>query len=104
MREERRLRVFKNRVLRKIFGPKTNEVTGDRRNEEENEMTAACSVYGGRGEVYTGFWWGNLRERDHLQDPNVHVRLILRLIYRKWDVEAWIGSSWLRIGRGGGLL
>jgi len=24
-----------------------------------------------RGEVYTGFWWGNLRERDHLEDPGV---------------------------------
>jgi len=23
----------------------------------------------GRGEVYTGFWWGNLRERSHLEDP-----------------------------------
>jgi len=25
----------------------------------------------GREEVYTGFWWGNLRERDHLGDPGV---------------------------------
>jgi hypothetical protein len=30
------------------------------------------------GEVYTGFWWGNLRERDHLEDPGVDVRIILR--------------------------
>jgi hypothetical protein len=29
MREERRLRVFKNRVLRRIFGPKRGEVTGE---------------------------------------------------------------------------
>jgi len=49
-------------------------------------MTVACSAYGGRGEVYTGFCWGNLRERNHLEDPDVHVRIILRLIYRKWDV------------------
>jgi hypothetical protein len=27
-----------------------------------------CSTYGG-GEAYTWFWWGNLRESDHLQDP-----------------------------------
>ena len=31
----------------------------------------------GREEVYTGFWWGNLRERDHLEDPGVNGRTIL---------------------------
>ena len=54
----------------------------------------------GRREVYTGFWWGNLREIDHLEDPGVDERIILKLIFRKWDVGAWIGSSWLRIGAG----
>jgi len=34
----------------------------------------------GSGEVYTGFWWGNLRERDHLEDPRVDGRIILRWI------------------------
>jgi hypothetical protein len=43
---------------------------------------------------------GNLRERDHLEDPGVERRIILRWIFRKWDVEARIGSIWLRIGRG----
>ena len=67
MREERRLRVFENRVLRKVFGPKRDEVTGEWRklhNEElndlyplpnivrvvkieTNEMGRACSPYGG---------------------------------------------------------
>jgi len=32
----------------------------------------------GRLEVYTGFWWESLRERDHLEDPGVDVRIILR--------------------------
>jgi len=58
----------------------------------------------GRGGVYTGFWWGSLRERDHLVDPGVDGRIILRYIFRKWYVGAWIGTVWLRIGTGGGLL
>jgi len=56
----------------------------------------------GRGEVYTGFWWGNMRERDHLGDPGVDGRIILRWIFRKWVV--WVESSWLRIGTGDGHL
>ena len=58
----------------------------------------ACSTYVGRGEVYTGFWWGNLKERDHLGDPDIDERIILSWIFRKWDVGVWTGSSWVRIG------
>jgi len=47
----------------------------------------------GRGEAYTGFWWGNLRERDHLADLDVDGMKILRWIFRKWDVRLWTGSS-----------
>jgi len=43
----------------------------------------------GRGEVYTGIWWGNLSERDHLEDPGVDGRKILGWIYRKWDGGVW---------------
>jgi hypothetical protein len=50
---------------------------------EKNEMGGACSMCGARGEVYTGFWWGNLRERDHLECPGVDGRIILRRIFRK---------------------
>jgi len=58
----------------------------------------------GRGEVYTGFWRGNLRERDHLEEPGVDGRIILRWIFWKWDVGVWTGSNWLRIEKGGGHL
>jgi len=54
--------------------------------------------------VYTGFWWGNLRVRDHLGSPGVDGRIILRWIFRKKDVGVWTGSSWLRIGADGGHL
>jgi len=40
----------------------------------------------GRVEVYTGFWWGNLRERDHLEDPGIQESVMLRWAFRKWDV------------------
>ena len=54
--------------------------------------------------MYTGFWWGNIRERDNLEDPVVDGRIILGWIFRKWDVEAWTGSIWLRTGTSGGHL
>jgi hypothetical protein len=34
-------------------------------------------------EACTGFWWGNLRERDHWGDPGVDGRIILRWIFKK---------------------
>jgi hypothetical protein len=44
-------------------------------------------------EAYTGFWWGNLRERDHLGDPGINYRIILRWIFRKWEVEHGLDLS-----------
>jgi hypothetical protein len=54
--------------------------------------------------VCTGFWWGNLRERDHWGDRGLDERIILRWIFKKWDVEIWTGLSWLRIETVGGHL
>jgi len=48
VREERRLRVFENRVLRRLFGPKKGEVTGEWRkqhNEELNELYCSPNVF-----------------------------------------------------------
>jgi len=58
----------------------------------------------GREEVCTRFWRGNLGERDNWGDPGIDKRIILRWIFRKWDVGVWTGSSWLRIGTGSGHL
>jgi len=62
-------------------------------------MGGAYSKYAGGGEVYTVFWWGNLKE-----DPGVDGKKILRWIFRKWDVGVWTGSICLRKGTGGGPL
>jgi hypothetical protein len=56
-------------------------------------MGVIRSTHVERGEVYTGFWWGNLRERDNLEG--------IKMIFRKWGVRAWTGSIWARIGTGG---
>jgi hypothetical protein len=55
-----------------------------------------------REEVYTESWWGNLRERDHLGDPGMDGRIIIRWIFMKLDVMG--GSTWLRIRTGSGHL
>jgi len=109
--------------LRRIFGPKRDEATREWRklhNEELNDLHCSPNIVRmiksrrmrwaglvariGRGEAYTGFWWGNLRERDHLGDPGLDGRIILKRIFRKWDVVLWVGSSWLMIETGGGHL
>jgi hypothetical protein len=38
-----------------------------------------------RGELHEVFWWGNLRERSHLEDPRVDWRIILKCTFEKWD-------------------
>jgi hypothetical protein len=73
--------VFENRVLRRIFGPKRDEVTGGWRklhNEElhnlypspsiirvigEDEMGRACNM--NEGEEDTGYWWESQKKRDN---------------------------------------
>jgi hypothetical protein len=54
--------------------------------------------------MYTGFWWGNLRERDHCGDSGVNGRIILRWLFKKLDVG---GMDWIELAQietGGGNL
>jgi hypothetical protein len=79
--------------------PKRGEVPGEwrkLRDEEHNYLDSSPNIIRmmksrrmrwaghvgnvGRGEVHTGFWWGNPRERDHLEYPGIDGRIILRRI------------------------
>ena len=110
MREGRRLRVLENRVLRIIFGPKRDEVTGEWRklhNEEFNDLYSSPNIIQvitsrtmswARREARMGERRGLYRvlvrkpeEIDNLEDPGVDGRIILR----------WTGFIWLRTGTGG---
>jgi len=43
---------------------------------------------------------GNLKGKRQLERPGVDGTIILRRIFRKWDVRTWTGSIWLRTGDG----
>jgi hypothetical protein len=58
----------------------------------------------GEREVYTALWWENLRDRADLEDLGLGESIMLKWIFRQWDVGAWIGSIWLRTGTNGGHL
>jgi len=67
-------------------------------------ITVTFGFYGCGSTIRTGFWCGNLRQRGHWGDSGADGRIILRWIFRKWDVGVWTGSSWLRIETGVGHL
>jgi len=122
LREKRRLRVSENRVMRRIFIPKRDEVTTEWRklhNEELNDQYSPNKVQViksrrmrwaghvasmGKGRGMYRVLVGKPEVRRHLEDPGVDGRIILRWIFMKWDVGVWTGLNWLRIGTDGGHL
>ena len=121
MREEKKLRVSENPVLRRIF--RRDEVTGEWRrlhNEELNDLYSSSIIvqviksrrmrWAGhvarmddeRGCI--GSWWGNRRERDHWGELGVDGGIILGWISRRWDVGMCTGLGWRRVETGGGRL
>ena len=55
----------------------------------------------GESRVHTGFSWGDLSERDHLEDLSVDGRTIWNWIFKNLDGETWTGLIWIRAGRDG---
>ena len=121
--EERKLRVFENMVLRRIFGPRRDEVTGEWRRlhkEELDDLYSSPNIVGviksrrmrwaghvarmGEEKGRVGSWCGKRRERDHWGDLGVDGWIILGWISRRWDVGMWTGLGWPRKGTGGGRL
>ena len=103
-------------MLRRIFGSKRKDVTGERRklhNEElltqyclgdkigKNEMGGACSAYGGEERRIQSF--GGISEgRRPLGRPRRRWEDNIKMDLRKWDVGVWTGCSWFMIRTSGG--
>jgi hypothetical protein len=120
LREERWLRVFENRVLRRVFGPKRDEVTEEWRklhNEELNDLYSlpnTLRVVKSRRMRWAGHVARMVEDRGvhrvlvrkpegkrPLGDQDLDGRIILRWILRKLEGVVGTGWSWLRIGTGG---
>ena len=114
LREERRLRVFENRVLKRIFRPKRDEVTGEWRklhNEELNDLYCSPNIVRviktrtrwaghiarmGREEAYTEFWWSNLRENDNFGDTDIRWEDTIKMDLH--EVGCW-GTNWIDLAQ-----
>ena len=105
------MRVFENRVLGIVFGPKRDEVTGEWRelhNEELSDLYSLPNIVWvvksrrmrwaghvvrmGEGRGVHRVLVGKPEGKNHWGDPDADVRIILRWIFRKW--EGVVGTGW----------
>jgi hypothetical protein len=115
LRKEQRLTVFENRVLRKIFGPKTDEVTREWRtlHNEELHMLYSCPNIIRQIKSRKIRWAGHMARME--EDRNVHKVLVgkpegkrpLGRPRRRWDDgiimylrEIGLGSEWIQLAQG----
>jgi hypothetical protein len=96
--------MFENMIMRKVYGPKRDDITGEWRRLHNEELHDLCSstnkirviksrrmrLAWGSGEVRAGFWCGNLREKNDLEDLGVDEGIILNGFSRD-GMRAWIG-------------
>jgi hypothetical protein len=97
--------VFENRVLRRIFGPKRDDVTGGWRklhNEELHNLYSSPSIIkmtklrrlksvgnGRRRGMHIGYWWESLKEREHWEHQDGSGSTMLKWILERWDWMGW---------------
>jgi len=118
--EERRLKVFENRVLRRIFGPKRDEVTGEWRklhsvvlNDVDSSPNIVWVIKSRRmrwAEHVMRMWkrsgiYRVLVRKPEGKRPVVRPRPCwednIKIDLQEVGCGVWTGSSWLRIGTGG---
>jgi hypothetical protein len=123
LREEHRLKVFENRVLRRIFGPKRDEVMGEWRklhNKELHNLYSTPDIITqvkskrmrwaghvarmGEERNCKRFWWGSPKKKRPLGRTRRRWEDGIIMDLREIGLGVWNGFDWLRTGTGGGLL
>jgi hypothetical protein len=122
LEEEHRLRVFENRVLRRIFGPKREEDGSWRKlhNDKLHSLYSSLNIVRviksrrmrwtghvarmGEGRCAYKVLVGGPKVRDHWEDLDVSGRITLRWTLGRYGSMGRTGFGWLRIGSSGGLV
>jgi hypothetical protein len=110
--------VFENRILKRILGPKMDDVTGEWRklhNEELHNLYLSSNIirqiklrrvrqgmwHAWEKEKCTRLWWESPKEGDHSEDQGIGGKMASEWILGRLAGET--GFDWLRTGTGGGL-